>query len=79
MADIGGTTTDIGLLLDGFPREASMTVDVGAVNDAGAVNVLYGSGSGLTAVGDQLWHQDSPGILGGAEAGDYFGHSLASR
>ena len=31
VADIGGTTTDIGLLLDGFPREAAMTVEVGGV------------------------------------------------
>ena len=51
--------------------------DIGAVVDAGAVNVFYGSGSGLTAAGDQLWHQDTPGVLGGAEAGDVFGDSLA--
>jgi N-methylhydantoinase A/oxoprolinase/acetone carboxylase beta subunit len=31
VVDIGGTTTDVGLLLDGFPREAAMTVDVGGV------------------------------------------------
>lgn len=31
VVDIGGTTTDIGLLLEGFPREAAMTVDVGGV------------------------------------------------
>jgi len=31
VVDIGGTTTDIGLLLDGLPREAAMTVDVGGV------------------------------------------------
>ncbi len=31
VVDIGGTTADIGLLLDGFPREAAMTVDVGGV------------------------------------------------
>ncbi len=42
------------------------------------MNVLYGSGSGLTAAGDQLWHQNVPGGLGGAEAGDVFGGSLAS-
>ena len=52
--------------------------DIGAIADAGAANVLYGSGSGLTASGDQLWHQDSAGIMGGAEAGDLFGSSLAS-
>ncbi len=52
--------------------------DIGAIVDAGAVNVLYGSGSGLTAAGDQLWHQNATGVLGGAEAGDFFGSSLAS-
>ncbi len=51
--------------------------DIGALVDAGAVNVLYGSGAGLTATGDQLWHQDSPGVLGGAEGGDSFGDALA--
>lgn len=29
--DVGGTTTDVGLLHKGFPRQASMTVDVGGV------------------------------------------------
>lgn len=31
VADIGGTTTDIGVLVDGFPRESSVTVDIGGV------------------------------------------------
>ena len=31
IADIGGTTTDIGVLANGFPRESSLTVDVGGV------------------------------------------------
>ncbi len=31
VADIGGTTTDIGMLVDGFPRESSMEVDIGGV------------------------------------------------
>jgi len=31
VADIGGTTTDIGALLNGFPRESSVTVDIGGV------------------------------------------------
>lgn len=31
IADIGGTTTDIGMLLNGFPRESSITVDIGGV------------------------------------------------
>jgi hypothetical protein len=56
----------------GVPRE-----DVGSVTDAGAVNVLYGSASGLTATGNEFWNQGSPG-LGGLEAGDRFGSSLAA-
>ncbi|MCY4156888.1 MAG: hydantoinase/oxoprolinase family protein [Gammaproteobacteria bacterium] len=31
VADIGGTTTDIGSLSNGFPRESSMTADIGGV------------------------------------------------
>ena len=50
--------------------------DVGAIADAGAVNVLYGSSYGLTDVGDQLWHQGLPGVLGAAEVGDQFGWTL---
>jgi FG-GAP repeat len=51
---------------------------------AGAVNVLYGSSSGLTASGDQFWSQDSPGVKGKSRGrrpykpSDDFGFSLAS-
>ena len=31
IADIGGTTTDIGMLAGGFPRESAMTSDIGGV------------------------------------------------
>lgn len=31
VADIGGTTTDVGMLTGGFPRESSLTVDIGGV------------------------------------------------
>ena len=31
VVDIGGTTTDIGMLVNGFPRESSVTVDIGGV------------------------------------------------
>jgi subtilisin-like proprotein convertase family protein/disulfide bond formation protein DsbB len=44
----------------------------------GAVAVLYGSSSGLKASGDQLLHQNSPGIADDAEPGDYFGSALAA-
>ena len=31
VVDIGGTTTDIGMLVNGFPRESSVSVDIGGV------------------------------------------------
>ena len=31
VVDIGGTTSDVGMLVNGFPREASVAVDVGGV------------------------------------------------
>jgi hypothetical protein len=51
--------------------------DVGAANSAGAVNVLYGSASGLTSAGNQFWTQD--GLAGeGAETGDVFSRGLGA-
>jgi hypothetical protein len=44
--------------------------------DAGSATVLYGSATGLSAVGAQQWTQDSPGVKGAAEGSDYFGSSL---
>jgi hypothetical protein len=51
--------------------------DVGAIVDAGAVNVLYGSAGGLSGAGSQLFTQDSPELVDTAEAGDQFGAALA--
>ncbi len=52
--------------------------DVGSIQAAGAVQVLYGTPSGLSASGNQLWHQNSPGVLDAAEEGDWFGTELAA-
>ncbi|MGH2917008.1 MAG: FG-GAP repeat protein [Solirubrobacteraceae bacterium] len=51
--------------------------DLGTITDAGAVNVLYGTAGGLSSARNQLFHQDTLGILDPAEAGDSFGESLA--
>ncbi|MGH2556056.1 MAG: hypothetical protein ACRDHO_10120, partial [Actinomycetota bacterium] len=48
-----------------------------APQDHGAVNVIYGSSAGLTSTGNQVWSQDSRGIVNPGEAGDAFGFSLA--
>jgi hypothetical protein len=52
--------------------------DVGGVMDAGAVNVLYSSAGGLTAAGNQVWSQASPGVAGTAETQDFLGIALAA-
>ena len=53
--------------------------DVGAAEDAGAVNVLRGSAGGLTGAGSQLLTRDSPGVPGDPEPFDGFGFmSLAA-
>ena len=57
----------------GAPAES-----LGGKNHAGAVNVLRGSATGLTATGNQLWTQDSPGIRGTAEKDDQFGSAVAA-
>jgi hypothetical protein len=46
--------------------------------DAGAVNVLYGSASGLTATNDDFWNQDVEGIGNKVEVGDLFGWAVAA-
>jgi hypothetical protein len=57
----------------GVPEE-----DIGTIRDAGAVNVLYGSPGGLTATGDQFFHQNTPGVQDTAERDDLFGDSLVT-
>lgn len=51
--------------------------DVGSVQDAGAVQVLYGGPGGLTNR-NQFWHQDTPGVPGAGETQDMFGAQLAA-
>ncbi|MGI8876198.1 MAG: hypothetical protein ACR2KP_18110 [Egibacteraceae bacterium] len=70
--DFNGDGTDD--LAIGVPGEG-----FGGNDFAGVVQVIYGStGPGLAAPGNQLWHQDSPGIKEVAEDGDQFGSSLAA-
>jgi hypothetical protein len=48
------------------------------VEEAGAVNVLYGTAGGLSGTGSQLLTQDSPGVPDDTEDGDTFGAPLAA-
>ncbi len=64
---------DLAVGIPGEDRE----VAAGAIVDAGAVQVIYGSRHGLS-VRNQFWHQDSRGIADEAEAFDRFGAVLAA-
>ena len=70
-ADLDGDGDDD--LTAGVPGES-----VGAATAAGALNVIYGSGSGLTSAGNQLFNQDSAGMADASEAGDSLGSALAA-
>ncbi len=52
--------------------------DIGALAAAGAVNVIYGRAGGLSAEGNQVWFQNSAGVMDESEAGDFFGDTLAA-
>ncbi|UUU32241.1 FG-GAP-like repeat-containing protein [Streptomyces sp. CA-210063] len=52
--------------------------DVGSASQAGAVVVLYGSSSGVSAARRSVITQNTSGVAGSAEDRDYFGSSLAS-
>ncbi len=67
-----GRTDD---LVIGVPNESIVNIE-----QAGAVNILFGNtgeNSGLTAVGNEFWNQDSPEIKGRSEESEYFGSALA--
>lgn len=48
-----------------------------SVEEAGVIHVLFGSASGLTSTGTELWSQDSAGVADIAEETDRFGQVLA--
>lgn len=52
--------------------------DVGSASCAGAVVVLYGSASGVSAARRAVITQNSAGVPGTAESGDLFGSALAT-
>ncbi len=56
--------------------------DLGGIQNAGAVNIIYGSANGLTNADDELFTQDSSGSDGSvddvAETNDRFGSALGA-
>ena len=79
MADAGPETDfngdGYGDLAVGVPNES-----INGKANAGSVNVVYGSASGLSAtivLPDQMFTQDSSNVEGTSETGERFGHALA--
>jgi len=73
------------LAVGDFNADGSDDLAVGVPNEgfgglaaAGAVQIIYGSTTGLAAAGSQIWTQDSAGVLEVAESGDRFGAALAA-
>jgi hypothetical protein len=56
----------------GVPFEA-----IGSIIEAGAVNVLYGTPTGLTGSGSQFFTQNTPGVGSTVEQDDSFGYAFA--
>jgi hypothetical protein len=67
----GGAYADLAV---GLPLDQAR----GGEAEPGAVNILYGSASGLSAQGAQWWSQASRGIKGMAVRDERFGFSLAT-
>ncbi|MEO2019974.1 MAG: hypothetical protein ABGZ53_37040 [Fuerstiella sp.] len=57
----------------GAPQE-----NIGLIANAGSVNVIYGTYTGLINSNNTIWHQDQSTIIGRAEANDRFGSALAA-
>jgi N-methylhydantoinase A/oxoprolinase/acetone carboxylase beta subunit len=75
VADVGGTSTDIGVLVNGFPRESSQGVEIGGIRTnfrmpdlvtiaLGGGTVLHEAGLGPESVGYRL--RDEALVFGGS-------------
>jgi N-methylhydantoinase A/oxoprolinase/acetone carboxylase beta subunit len=67
VVDIGGTTSDVGMLVHGFPREASVAVDIGGVRTNFRMPDVLSFGLG----GGSLVRQDGDGVRIGPDSVGY--------
>lgn len=68
VVDVGGTTTDVGVLVGGFPRESALAVDIGGVRTSfrmpDLISIGLGGGSIVRQQGDAITiGPDSVGYL----------------
>jgi len=64
VVDVGGTTSDVGMLLRGFPREASVAVDIGGVRTNFRMPDVYSFGLGGGSIVSQAPLQIGPQSVG---------------
>ncbi|PJN54363.1 hypothetical protein PAEVO_10840 [Paenibacillus sp. GM2FR] len=81
--DVGGTTSDIGVLQDGFPRESSVAVEVGDIRTnfrmPDIISVGLGGGSIVRSENGKITvGPDSVGYKIGQEALVFGGHTLTT-
>jgi hypothetical protein len=81
--DFGATLSSRDYNGDGFDDLAVGVryEDIDNLEDAGAINVIYGSSGGLSATAvlpDQFWTQNSTDVEDVPQTEDYFGYSLSS-
>ncbi|MGG3507722.1 hydantoinase/oxoprolinase family protein [Paenibacillus lautus] len=81
--DVGGTTSDIGVLQDGFPRESSVAVEVGDIRTnfrmPDIISVGLGGGSIVRSENGKITvGPDSVGYKIGEEALVFGGHTLTT-
>ncbi|MEC0204841.1 hydantoinase/oxoprolinase family protein [Paenibacillus lautus] len=81
--DVGGTTSDIGVLQDGFPRESSVAVEVGDIRTnfrmPDIISVGLGGGSIVRSENGKITvGPDSVGYQIGQEALVFGGHTLTT-
>jgi N-methylhydantoinase A/oxoprolinase/acetone carboxylase beta subunit len=65
--DVGGTTTDVGVLARGFPRESALAVDIGGVRTSFRMPDLISIGLG----GGSLVRKDGEGVRIGPDSVGY--------
>ena len=51
---------------------------VGSLDDAGAVNIIFGSEDGLTETNNEIWVEDDLGLFGVSQESDGFGSALTT-
>lgn len=76
IVDVGGTSTDVGILVNGFPRESSIAVDIGGVRTnfrmPDLISIAVGGGTRVRTEGGLTIGPDSVGFRI-AEEGLVFG------